>query len=211
MADKITRILVRLSGTAPLMFNRMSMETLLAIRSKVKKPKTAPPENPRDEAKLKLYYLNGDESKPILPREMLWANLVSAGQFIRLDGKRTMSTAKATVLPAFMMIEDAYSLIQPKDWEVDIRAGRNPNGGEAVCIVRPRFDQWTVEFHIQVFTEDIGEEKIRELFDKAGKMRGLGECNPLHKGTNGTYVVQCWEKIKGEPSKKVAELAAAAN
>lgn len=210
MADAITRVEVKLQGITPLMFNRMPMNVLLDIRNGTKKAKTAPPEDPRDEAKVKLYYLNGDEKKPILPREMMWANLVSAGQFVRLDGKRAMSTAKTTVLPAFMMIEEAYSLITPAQWEVDIRAGRNPNGDQGVCIVRPRFDSWNVSFTIQIFTDSIGENRIRELFDKAGKMRGLGEFNPLHKGTCGTYVVQCWEKIKGEPSKNVIRESSAA-
>ena len=56
-------------------------------------------------------------------------------------------------------------------WEVDIQLGRNPNGGEAVCIVRPRFDRWALDVLIGVDQREIAPATIRELFDLAADVR----------------------------------------
>lgn len=192
-------------GKSPLLFNRMSETELLGLRKPGgKKSKTAPrPELPRDEAEPKLYVTK--EGKPYLPIEHLFACLVAAGQMVRLDGRRQMSTAKSTMLPAFLTLLDPFlPLIDPgargnnppPSWEVDMRKGTNPNGGEAVCIVRPRFDRWGFRCNVEVDENEIGEPVIRELFDKAGSRIGLGDFRPSRKGPFGRWQVNEWKKGK---------------
>jgi len=199
------RVRVRCRGTTPLLFNRMTMEQLDCLRTKEKKGKNAPrPKDPRDEAAPKVY--QDENGMPFLPDEMFFACLVNAGVFVRLDGKRQVSTRDSTTLPGFLEIEERIIYLmhpdeqkpnkkKPLRWEVDMRQGKNPNGGEAVCIVRPRFDLWAFEVTIQIDTDEINEELIRELFDKAGKRMGLGDFRPQKKGRYGKFVVECWEKL----------------
>lgn len=187
-------------GTTPILFNRVQEETLLGLRDKTKKKsKAAPaPEDPREEAAPKLYTLNDDET-PIIPTEMLFSCLADAGKHVRLDGKKQVSTAKSTVLPGLMSLHDPYiRILNPSNieemprWEVDIRGGRNPNGGELVCIVRPRFDKWAFLCNLQVFTEEISVDTIRRLFDIAGARSGLGDFRPNRKGIYGQFRVERW-------------------
>lgn len=186
-------VAVTCEGRTPLLMNRVQPETLLMIRDKSKKPKTAPPKGaPREEAANKVYEM--PDGRFYVPSVNLMSALIAAGQFIRLDGKRQVSTAKSTVLPAFLTLLDPEIVLDTPGWEVDIRAGRNPNGGEMVCLVRPRFDKWVFTANVQIDTAEIGERVIRDIFDAAGKRCGLGDFRPNRKGVYGQFVVRCWRR-----------------
>lgn len=190
------RIEVELTGTSPLLVNRMTDEQLLALHTKEKR-KFKAPKDPREEAAEKVYQTRG--GKPYLPTENLMACFISAGQYIKLDGKRQMSTKQSTLLPGFLTIEDPYLPLSTgktraaASWEVDMRQGRNPNGGEAVCIIRPRFDRWAVTASLLVDTDSIAEQVIRELVDIAGNRIGLCDFRPQRRGIFGKFKVTKWE------------------
>lgn len=200
----IVEIEVQCNGVTPLLFNPIPDHILLDLRIKGgKKPKSAPaPGTPREEAASKVPLLNDGET-PHIPIKMLFASLTDAGRHVRLDGKKQVSTAKSTVLPGLMSIHDLYiPIIDPDnpektpEWEVDIQGGRNPNGGELVCLIRPRFDRWAFICHIQVFTDEISVDTIRRLFDVAGTRCGIGDFRPNRKGTYGQFRVERWDVVK---------------
>ena len=201
--------------------NKMSDSTLEELRTKTKAPKTRDVghvRTPREEAAPKVHTLEG---RPILPAENLMSCLIAAGVFVRLDGKRQVSTAKATVLPGLMTLLDfAIPLVDPDiafkakwephiskmpsldellGWEPDTRKGTNPNGGEAVCICRPRFDRWAFHTRIEIDDQQIGENTIRQLWDLAGKRIGLGDFRPSRKGIFGQFVVERWDRKEQSP------------
>lgn len=201
-------IRARCRGITPVLFNRMTESELEGLRTKIKKPKAANIGNtrtPREQAEEKVYTHGG---VPVLPAEMLMASLVAAGVFCRLDAKRQISTAKATILPGLMSLLDYVMPLwlpdskTPAKWEPDVRKGTNPNGGEAVAICRPRFDAWSFEARCLIDTHEIGENTIRELWDKAGKRTGIGDHRPARKGIFGQFVVERWERL---PEQAAAE------
>lgn len=195
----LVQIKVVCQDASPLMMNAMSQAQLLALWIREKPPKTAARRKPREEAESKLHRLvNGN---PHLPTRCLYAALVNAGQFIRLDGKRQISTDKKTILPAMLSLLDREIPLCLPDtdkaatWEVDIQQGRNPNGGEAVCIIRPRFDLWQISFTIEVDQRLMPLQMARELVDIAGRRVGLLEFSPRHKGTFGCFKVTTWSVV----------------
>lgn len=188
-------------GTSPLLMNKMDASTLEGLRTKAKKAKTAnigTTLTPHEEAEKKLYL---SEDGPYIPGQMLMACFIAAGQYVRLDGKRQISNAKSSVLPGLMTLLDWAPLLKQPDtdkaaeWEADVMQGRNPNGGEAVAICRPRFDQWAITFRIDIDEHEIGENTIRDLVDKAGRRVGLGDFRPQRKGIFGQFVVERWERL----------------
>lgn len=190
---------VTIVGVTPLLMNRLSEEDLLKIRDKVKRPKNAPRPTPREECESKVHSHDG---KPVMPVQNLMAALVEGGKYVRLDGKRQVSTSKSTILPAFLRFEDGWFPIftpdthKTADWEVDVRGGRNPNGGEVVCLCRPRFDAWSITAKVQIHTDQLSEQSIRELFDIAGSYIGLGDFRPQRKGIFGQFRIDGWKLIK---------------
>jgi hypothetical protein len=108
-----------------------------------------------------------------------------------------MSTKQSTPLPGFLTIEDPYLPLvngdhNPAVWEVDMRQGRNPNGGEAVCVIRPRFDRWAFAASFLADSDSIGEDVIRELVDIAGSRIGIGDFRPQRRGVFGKFKVVGW-------------------
>jgi hypothetical protein len=205
------RIHVVLKGIRPLLMNRMSQEQLEGLRDKTKKKATtAEKMTPQQEAETKVYAVDG---KPVIPTENLMACLIAAGQFIRLDGKRQLSTGKSTILPGILAVEDPvlwlYKASEMKvdvrmgtpdtfglsEWKYDMRQGVNPNGAQAVCIVRPRFDDWGLNFHIQVDPDALKLDAFRQLFDYAGMRVGLCDFRPACKGSFGMFRVDHWVRI----------------
>lgn len=205
-------IKIVVKGTTPLLMNRMSEDTLqkLLLGPTAKGSKTRQrPASTRDEATGKVYTTS--DGKPYLPAENLLACLIEAGKFVRLDAKRQVSTAKATLLPAFLTLNDKFLLLlnpekpgEAPTWEVDLRQGKNPNGGEAVCICRPRFDVWGFEADVQIDTDEIPEATIRTLWDHAGKRVGLGDFRPQRRGMFGQFRVDRWEAVDGTGNTRAA-------
>lgn len=193
---------VVLYGVRPLFMNRMSMEALEGLRDKTKKkPKAAGAPDPQEEAAAKVYTVDG---KPVLPVENLMSCLIEAGKFIRLDGKRQLSTSTSSILPGYLHITTSVLWLREPEtgdppswgiasWKYDLRQGRNPNGGEAVAIVRPRFDKWAVAFQISVNTDAMPLDTYRRLFDQAGLAVGIGDYRPQRKGIFGQFRVDRWE------------------
>jgi hypothetical protein len=191
----LVRLKVRLQGVKPLLMNAMSMEQLLDIRDRRKKSKTAAKPKVREEAESKVYRLG--DGRPHVPVNNLYACLIAAGQFVRMDAKRQITNATSTNLPGMLSIEDeelplVLSDGKPATWEVDVRRGVNPNGKEAVCVVRPAFHQWELCCVLEVDQEQMPEEMARSLVDIAGKRIGLGDYRPQRKGTFGRFVVSHW-------------------
>lgn len=200
----MSRLTVYCKGRSPLLMNRMSEAELLGLRrTGVKKSKSASkPEKPRDEAAPKVYLTR--DGQAYVPTENFFSCLVQTGTMVRLDGKRQVSTAKGTILPSFLELTDEYLLLQNPDdphaspeWEVDIRQGRNPNGGEAVCLVRPRFDRWAITVHAEIDLDEVAEAIVRDLFEKAGRKVGLGDFRPSRRGPFGRFVIDRWEMDRG--------------
>ncbi|HUC88352.1 MAG TPA: hypothetical protein VMR95_04390 [Candidatus Binatia bacterium] len=116
-----------------------------------------------EEASTKLYT---DENGCIgIPVENLLASLVEAGRDIVLPGRKKVSTATSTHLYAFMSVEEQFLLFpeECQEWKVDKRRGRNPNGGEMVALVRPRFDHWSITFTCVIDNDQIDVSKIKQL------------------------------------------------
>ena len=200
----LVQVSVVCQGSTALLMNAMSEQQLLDIWNRVKPPKGATRRQPREEAESKLHRLQ--DGKPHIPAKCLYATFVNAGQFVRLDGKRQISTEKKTILPSMLsLLSDVIPLTlhdskKPAIWETDIQQGRNPNGGEAVCIIRPRFDQWQIAFIIEVDQSLMSLSMARELIDIAGRRVGLLEFSPRHRGVFGCFVVTEWSVQKATVS-----------
>lgn len=186
-----------ITGITPLLLNAMPRDVLLSIYTKKKTAKTAERDDPADVAASHVHRLaNGD---PCVPPRMLYASLIAAGIFIRLDGKRQVSTKSETNLPGLLMLSSVELPLtvpgssDPASWEVDIQQGRNPNGGEAVCIIRPCFYKWELRPEFQVDTSVFAIESARQLVELAGRRCGIGDFRPNRKGTFGQFAITLWD------------------
>lgn len=179
-----------------MLMDPMTDEILESLRTgvRVDKPRDRPIE---EVAREKLYRENGDGSRVGLPAEMLFASLVAAGRNVK-NGKKQVSTATTTTLPSFFMIEDIFIPFsniprgkEDKYWKPDKRRGRLKDG-TAVCIVRPRFDEWEFEVSVRYDEKKVHQSVLKALFENAGCAQGLAAFRPNCKGPFGQFEMVEW-------------------
>lgn len=194
------RVLVTLENTSPLLMNPMSREKLLEIRDKQYKPKNRN-RTLEQEAGEKLYRASNGKGSVGIPAENLMACLVAAGRNVQYAGKKNISNAESTILPAFLHLDgDFFPFAGKPKWEVDVRRGVNQDGGSN-CIVRPKFRKWEMAVPVEIDeSQEVSEETIRKLFDWAGRAVGLCDFRPAKKGIFGCFRVKQW-KVTGRSHK----------
>jgi hypothetical protein len=191
-----TTFVLKIEGASPILMNPMTDDLLEELRTGVHAPKDK--ESTRQQVAEKKIIRN-EEGKIGIPAEYLFSCLVEAGRFVKYDSKKSISTKDSTLLPSFLTIEDFFFPFTDQDtpWKADVRRGILDSGGKkvAVPIVRPRFDKWGFEIMVTVDTKEINEDKIKDLFTRAGNAIGLADFRPSCRGPFGRFKVVSWEKM----------------
>lgn len=186
------KIDVKIEGVTPLICNRFTDAAAESATNGTRGSSAAQDRGtPREQAQPKLYIgLNGT---PTIPQPNLFRCLIEGGRFHKI-GKAQVTTAKASMLFSCMDIEGAEIEIKHKeDWRVDTRAVRIPSTGGRILTHRPMFDDWALEFTVDLDETILGPKLLRTIFDDAGKRVGLGDFRPQTKGPFGRFVVTSWE------------------
>lgn len=196
----MVRIKARLEGIFALLMNPATEELLdqLDGGAATRKPKVTD-ESPKKKAEKKI--IRNEKGQIGIPNEYLFSCLVEAGRFIKFDTRRSISTGEATLLPSFLTIEEQFFPFENQNgsWRPDRRRGILDSGGKktAVCITRPRFDQWAFSVTLAVDEKEIALEKVRQLVEKAGTAIGLGDFRPSCRGPFGRFRVAEWKQLNG--------------
>jgi hypothetical protein len=176
--------------------NPATDEILEQLRTKVSPPKRRDITR-KEEAEGKLYR-DGDGAIGI-PAQNLFASFVEAGRSVRLAARQNISTKESSMLPSFLSIEEIFLPFKGNPtWVPDARRGKNPNGGEMVCLIRPRFDSWEFDATIDFDEKEIAEETVRELIKKAGSRVGLCDFRPSRRGPFGRFTIASWVNLSPE-------------
>ena len=196
----MTRVQITFRSQTPLLMNPATDEILENLRKRISLPrKTDQTREQEAEAKV-----SRDEKKRIgIKAQNLFSCLVEAGRLVKLTGKTNISTKESSLLPSFLSIEEIFLPFKgTPTWVADARRGRNPNGGEMVCIVRPRFDSWEFDATIEFDENEVGEATVRELVKKAGSKIGLCDFRPACRGQFGKFVVANWVNLSPETASR---------
>ena len=152
--------------------------------------KTGAKGTPREQAAPKLY--TDADGKPGVPGANVFAALISAGKFIKA-GRKTLTTAKSSLVPAGLLVTELFCPLRPVQWEVDSRSVVIPATGGRIMCHRPRFDKWSLSFTIELDETLFAPEVARQLADEAGKKVGLGDFRPERRGPFGRFNVTQWK------------------
>ena len=203
--SKVMKIRALLVGISPLLINRMTPATLEGLRTKVHAPK-AKDLSPKQEAVTKIYRQNDSTGPMGIPTLNLLAAIKAAGRFHKFDGKKAVSTAEGTLLYSFLSIEEEFLPFADNNakgeiaWEPDMRRGTCMD--IAVCIVRPKFKDWSLDVTFQVDGKQAKDTLIRQLVDTAGSKAGIGDFRPNKGGPFGRFAVKKWEVTMEESDKQ---------
>lgn len=185
------RILAVCQGISPYLMNPVTDDVLEQVRTGVHrtKDKTASVE---DVAREKLCMDSGALGFPAVN---LCSSLVVAGRRVKI-GKSQVSTATSTTLYGFLAVEEFFVPFtgNPR-WLVDKRRGVNPNGGEMVCLIRPRFDKWGFQVHLQLDETECDIGTAQNLLRISGSFVGLGDFRPGKRGPFGRFRISKWKDL----------------
>ena len=166
----------------------------------------------QEEAGTKLY--RSENGKMGVPIQNIIAMLIIAGQSVTYKGKKTVSTAKSTILFDFLEFRTDFCEFNGCDdkgnieWSPFLAPGVMHQGASetAVAITRPRIPHWSLTVPV-VFDGDreISEKSVDALFDIAGRKIGLCDWRPAKKGRFGRFVIKKVGILPIEEEKQVTE------
>lgn len=182
---------VSIQGVTPLLCNKFADASLIGNgTSTVFRGDKG---TPLEQATGKLYI--GHDGKPCIPQPNLLRCIIDAGTFFKA-GKSKVTTMKTSMIPACVGIHGIeLPLIHKDPWNVDSRGVVIPSTGGRIACHRPSFNDWQINFTLEIDSDMIPVKLVREIVDAAGKRIGLGDFRPARKGPFGKFVVAAWKDM----------------
>lgn len=166
---------VKIRGIAPLLQARHltpEEEQLMLARESGRKQKV---KDLTDQEQFDMHTYRNAEGKFVQPSEMIEAAMAKAAVNFKLEGKKTYKD----LMKSGVLVEQENILHLNQDFKMDARWGRNKNTGGAVWVVRPRIDEWALEFDINLLQDERIEPQIlKEILVYAGLYVGIGAWRP---------------------------------
>jgi hypothetical protein len=181
----ISKFNIRIVGLTPLIVNRFHEDAASEATSGTRGHKEYLP--PDEDAQQRLY-MNGHG--PFIPAENIRQSIITAASRHRI-GRRaaTSDVAAACYITPF-------ELPLKGEWHTDSRAVVIKATGGRILRHRPMFDEWGIDFQMEIDASLISEKLIQNVLEDAGKLVGIGDFRPARKGPYGRFSVESWEKIK---------------
>ena len=194
---QLARIAVSVEGVTPLLCNRFGFEAATDASEGTRSVAAGHNDSPREQA-FRTLYLDNDNETPIIPSTNLFRSQMDAGRDFKI-GKRQVTTLKTSMWPAFVTIpEIVLPIIHEEPWDVDTRPVRIPATGGRILRHRACFNDWKLNFTLEIDASQMNLKLARQIIDAAGTRIGLGDFRPSFKGSFGKYVVTHWEEYDQE-------------
>ncbi len=189
------RILVEITGVSPLICNAFHDEAAQAATNGTRGSSAAADRGtPREIAEKKLYRC--PDGTPGIPQPNMLRSLVDGGQFHKIGKTQVTTTARSMMFSCVDVRGVMLPIIHKQPWRIDIRPVVIPATKGRILAYRPCFDDWAVEFEIELDTTQMSEKLLRAIVDDAGSRIGLGDFRPARKGPFGRYCVTQWREIE---------------
>lgn len=164
---------VKIKGLCPILQHRFS-EDALTKQTKVRGDKKLDNDQRKLQAEQYLY-LNKKE-EVCQPSSHIEGAMQKAASQFRLSGAGK-KTYKELVKGGVFVFPELIPHDNQK-WEVDSRSVVNPSTrGRAMCY-RPRIDDWTLGFDLEVNDDRADEDAIKQILEHAGLYVGIGAYRP---------------------------------
>lgn len=181
---------IEITGITPLLMNKFTDAAALAATNGTRGAMTGSRGTPREQAEKKLY--TGNAGRIMIPQPNVLRCIIDGGAFFKV-GRNKVTTQKSSLIPSCVTVLGIELPLHSKeDWRVDERAVRIPATGGRILCYRPIFDDWRIEFTVDLDTQEMTDKLLREIVDKAGKAVGLGDFRPACKGPFGKFSVTRW-------------------
>jgi len=143
---------------------------------------------PKDEAEKKTNRTK--DGKLFCPSRQIKATLMHAAAKFKIKGQ--LASFKET-MAAGIMIGPEEIPFNPQEYEI---AEHNVVINRCrVPAWRPVINNWELGFVITIVDDDINPLQVKEIFDFAGRFKGIGDWRPEKGGEYGKFTIEEW-KVK---------------
>jgi hypothetical protein len=179
----LTVVHVRIESIAPLIVNQFHEEAAESATSGIHSRKERP--SPEEDATMRLYPQNGHG--PTFPAENIRQSIIGASSRTKI-GRRSATTDVAASIYIFPEMLNLAG-----EWHVDSRAVVIPSTKGRILRHRPMFNEWSIEFDMQINADLIDARTVKKILEDAGALVGVGDFRPAKKGPYGRFQVTQWE------------------
>lgn len=124
-----------------------------------------------------------------IPSEMIEACMTKAAVNFKLEGKKTYKD----VIKGGIIVDPIEMVLSNQKPSMDARWGRNKNTGGAVWVVRPCFNEWGLDFTIDLLQDErVSPERLKEILAYGGLYVGIGAWRPKF----GRFQVKSFKEVK---------------
>jgi len=160
----MTKIKVKVKGTAPLLLHKYVGETKTKAKQKVYIP---------EEEAEKVTYRN-KKGKIYIPSTHFKGAMIKAGVDFKYEGRKTYKE----YIKAGITFQETEIILTPQEYEIHscpVVIGRS-----RIVRSRPMFTDWSCEFIFEIIDDELARNPgiIKEILEKAGKYKGVGDYRP---------------------------------
>lgn len=142
-----------------------------------------------DQEQFDLHAYKNNKGKFIQPSEMIEAAMTKAAVNFKMEGKKSYKD----VINGGILVEPIEIIHKNQKFVIDARWGKNPSTRGAIWVVRPRIDEWELDFTINLLQDErVSEEVLRQILEYAGLYVGIGAWRPKY----GRFEVIKFEETK---------------
>lgn len=177
---------VEIEGLTPYMQHRMD-DQKLEEWEKNRKLIIERDDVAKEDLERALFHSYSDDKGFFLPSEHIRGALINAGAMSKSkvgNGKKSM---KNIVAGMFFVTPEKIRL--KNDFVIDKRSAVNRNVKARIICIRPRWDNWKVQFTLMIDNPTITKETVMEIVSNAGQYIGIGSFRPEHNGMFGRFKV----------------------
>lgn len=122
--------------------------------------------------------------------------LRESGSFHKM--KTTKRSLKYIIPSAVLVPEDIIYILsgsppqKTKEFEVDLRSVVIPSTKGRIMRYRPRWDQWSAEFSLEIDETVLSSEEVHLLLEEGGRRIGIGDYRPEKGGPFGRFEINLW-------------------
>jgi len=164
------KINVTVKGVAPLLQHKMSLGQEAQLASKTKKVAgQSKGDNPEE-------YLYKIGDKVVQPTEHFIQGIIKQLSNYKIQGKGKKTYKELG--KGSMGISPEFAEHKNQNWTVDSRTVVIPATKGRAVRLRPKFENWELNFTIELFNEDMPTEVIKSALDDMGRESGIGDYRP---------------------------------
>jgi len=147
-----------------------------------------------DDEQFDMHAYRTSKKKFYQPSEMFEAAMTRAAVNFKMEGKKSYKD----VIKGGLIVEPIEIVHANQKFEMDARWGKNPSTGGAVWVVRPRVDDWEMNFSIKLLQDErVSADVLKDILIYAGLYVGIGSWRPKF----GQFEVTKFQEVKEKKSK----------